>query len=79
MQANPIAVSNGFVCTLDRDIWTAADQMIAAFGPDAVWRASLRAKQRWAEGNNAYGKVWNDITAAVEELQKQNPGRLARH
>ena len=59
----------------DRDIWAAAKILIDRHGGDAAIVASQRQDELLDEGDIDGANFWKAIIKAVEELQRDSPGR----
>jgi hypothetical protein len=64
---------------IDRDIWAAAHQMIKMFGPEAGWRAALRADHLLDQGDTEGFNAWKRIVAAIKQLLDTDPGPMTPH
>jgi hypothetical protein len=59
----------------DLDIYRAAKRPVDQHGAEAVARATERAGALLADGDEEGAAIWRQITAAVEELQRERrPG-----
>jgi hypothetical protein len=57
----------------DIDIWRAAHQFIKMHGEDAAVRAAMRADELLSAGDAEGFHVWQRVTAAINELERDKP------
>ncbi len=59
----------------DLDLWRAAQVMVKRYGKDAATEAAMRADEFLDQGNLDGKRLWMRIMQAIEELQRERPGR----
>lgn len=58
---------------VERDIWTAANEMMKLFGDEAAIHAAMRADAMCANGDDQGYSVWKRVLAAIIELRSTEP------
>jgi hypothetical protein len=64
----------------ERDIWLAANVMVDRYGSNAGLEAAERAEELLEKGDPEGSAVWQNVLAAIENLQaeKQAPGETVQ-
>lgn len=57
----------------ERDIWSAASQMVKLFGNNAELMAAQRADRALEAGDTFNERLWKRVTLAVRNLQRCHP------
>lgn len=58
----------------EKDVWRAAQAVLKLHGDDALAYARTRAEQFAAQGADDGAAAWRRIAAAIEELERTEPG-----